>query len=112
MHPFNELMVVNAPPALESLLEAYRDSWDSRTENTIRYRRDEDRAHHTGVALRMLRALQKSTFLQPEGTILGVEEELRGPAISGCPNLLARIDLLVETDDAVIITDLKTARSR
>jgi putative RecB family exonuclease len=44
--------------------------------------------------------------------VIGVEEELRGPIIPGVPDLLGRIDLLIETDDAVIISDLKTSRSR
>jgi hypothetical protein len=55
---------------------------------------------------------QQSAFAQPRGKILGVEEELRGRLVAGCPDLLARIDLLVETDDALVITDFKTARSR
>ncbi len=32
--------------------------------------------------------------------------------IDGCPDLLGRLDLLVETDDALVVTDLKTSRSR
>jgi CRISPR/Cas system-associated exonuclease Cas4 (RecB family) len=40
-----------------------------------------------------------------------VEEELRGQLVLGVPDLLARIDLLVETDDALVLTDLKTARN-
>jgi len=53
-----------------------------------------------------------SSVAQPAGTLLGIEEELRGSIIPGVPDLLGRIDLLVETDDAVVITDLKTSRSR
>ena len=49
---------------------------------------------------------------QPVGHVIGVEEELRGSIIPGVPDLLGRIDLLIETDDAVIIADLKTSRSR
>jgi CRISPR/Cas system-associated exonuclease Cas4 (RecB family) len=30
----------------------------------------------------------------------------------GCPELLARLDLITETEDDVVITDLKTSRSR
>ena len=48
----------------------------------------------------------------PHGHIIGVEEELRGNVLPGCPDLLARLDLIMETDDDVVITDLKTSRSR
>jgi putative RecB family exonuclease len=41
-----------------------------------------------------------------------VEEELRGPVIPGCPDILGRVDLIVEMDDALVIADWKTARSR
>jgi putative RecB family exonuclease len=53
-----------------------------------------------------------SELAKPVGTILGVEEELRGPIVPGCPDVLGRIDLIVEEADAVVVTDLKTARSR
>ncbi len=108
---FNALMLGKAVPSLDDLLEAYHEAWESRKEKTIRYRRGEDRAHHTGVAMRMLRAFQGSHLARPDGTILGVEKELRGAVISDCPDLLGRIDLLVETAGALTVTDLKTARS-
>src|SRR5690606_33461285 len=38
--------------------------------------------------------------------------ELRGAIIPGIPDLLARVDLLVETDHELIVTDLKSSRSR
>ena len=60
----------------------------------------------------MLAALTESDFAVPAGRIIGVEEELRGHVLPGCPDLLARLDLITETDDDVVITDLKTARSR
>ncbi len=60
----------------------------------------------------MLVAFQVSSMAKPEGIIPGVEEELRGAVIPGCPDILGRLDLIVETADAVIVTDLKTARNR
>lgn len=109
---FNELMVAARPPALDDLLVAYNDSWDSQAVANIRYRKGEDRSSHESIATRMLKALQESEISKPNGTILGVEEELRGHVIEGCPELLARLDLVVETDDALVVTDLKTSRSR
>ena len=41
-----------------------------------------------------------------------MEETLREPLIPGLPDFLGRIDLIVETDDAIVITDWKTSRSR
>jgi hypothetical protein len=63
------------------------------------------------TADRLLRAFLNSDFSQPAGTIIGIEEELRGELVPGCPDLLARVDLLVETDDALIVQDFKTSRS-
>jgi CRISPR/Cas system-associated exonuclease Cas4 (RecB family) len=58
----------------------------------------------------MLTAFLHSDFAQPKGTIIGVEEELRGVLIPGCPDLLARVDLIVDAGDALVVTDFKTAR--
>ncbi|MEQ9380025.1 MAG: PD-(D/E)XK nuclease family protein [Pirellulales bacterium] len=109
---FNELMIGGPPPDVDELLVAYNESWDLQADKDIRYRQGQDRSHHEGLAKRLLTAFQESDLSQPAGTILGVEEELRGQVIQGCPDLLARIDLVVETDDAVVVTDLKTSRSR
>ena len=57
-------------------------------------------------------AFQESDVARLEGRILGVEEQLRGVILPGVPDLLARIDLLVETDDELIVIDFKTAKSR
>ena len=46
---------------------------------------------------------------RPNGVILGVEESLRGEIVPGCPELLARLDLITETDDYLELTDFKTA---
>jgi len=32
--------------------------------------------------------------------------------LDGCPDLLARVDLIVDAGDTLVVTDLKTARSR
>jgi putative RecB family exonuclease len=64
------------------------------------------------LADRVLIAFRQSELARPAGTVIGVEEELRGQIVAGVPDLLARIDLLVETEDALLVADFKTARSR
>jgi hypothetical protein len=43
--------------------------------------------------------------------LIGVEEELRGPIVEDCPDILGRVDLLISRSNAVTILDFKTARS-
>ena len=59
----------------------------------------------------MLKAFLESDLTQQEGRIIGVEEELRGELTAELPDLLGRVDLLLETDDAVVIQDFKTSKS-
>ena len=47
--------------------------------------------------------LQASEFGRPAGTIIGIEEELRGELLPGVPDLLARMDLLVDDGDGPIL---------
>lgn len=63
------------------------------------------------LAQRMLAKFLASDLVRPEGRIIGIEEDLRGELLPGVPDLLGRVDLLLETDDQVIIQDFKTARS-
>src|SRR5260370_7957132 len=63
------------------------------------------------MADRLLSALLKSDFAQPKGVILGVEEELRGPIVDGCPDFLARIDLLIDSGQELVLADFKSSRS-
>ena len=110
---FNELMTGNPAPALDTLLSVFWDAWRDRGEEaTIRFGRGDDVTTIAKTAERILTAFQQSDMSQPEGDIIGVEEQLRGELVPGVPDLLARIDLIVESADAVTITDLKTARSR
>ena len=44
--------------------------------------------------------------------MLGVEEEIRGMLVEGVPDLYGRVDLLTEDADSLVITDIKTSRSR
>ena len=60
----------------------------------------------------MLGVFAVSDLARPEGQIVGIEEELRGELSPECPDLLARVDLLLAEDDALVVRDFKTARSR
>ena len=110
-HHFNELLVGNEPPTMEALLGEYDRHWQETDVSVVKFGK-EDRDSLGTLAQRMLAAFQTSTLAKPEGHIIGVEEQLRGPVIADCPDLLGRIDLLVETRDELIVTDLKTSRSR
>jgi CRISPR/Cas system-associated exonuclease Cas4 (RecB family) len=44
--------------------------------------------------------------------VVGVAEELRGRLWPGLPELVARVDLLIDAGDALAVTDFKTARSQ
>jgi CRISPR/Cas system-associated exonuclease Cas4 (RecB family) len=61
---------------------------------------------------RLFEAFQQSPASQPAGRILGVEETLRGEFVPGMPDLLGRVDLIVEAADHLKIADWKTSRSR
>lgn len=111
-HHFIELLTGNEPPSAETLLGEYDAAWNDYDPTTISYGKEECREELLPLAQRVLAAFQTSTLAKPDGVILGVEEELRGPIVAGCPDLLGRVDLIVEADDAVVITDLKTARSK
>ncbi len=68
-------------------------------------RRDDDRSTLDDLVSRMLSAFQRSDVATPPGTIIGIEEELTGELVPGVPDLLARVDLLVDAGDHILITD-------
>lgn len=110
-HHFNELLAGNEPPSREALRGEYDRHWQTvdRTQVTFGGAEEESLGQ---LVERMFAAFQGSEAAQPAGRIIGVEEELRGAMVPGCPDVLGRIDLLVETVDALVLTDFKTSRSR
>ena len=60
----------------------------------------------------MLAAFLSSPAASVRGRVLGVEEEIRGMLVEGVPDLYGRVDLLTEDADSLVITDIKTSRSR
>jgi len=109
---FRELFAGNEPPVLEELAAEFQAEWQSRPPEQVRFGKEEDAASLARLAERTLTAFRQSDVARPTGRLLGVEEELRGPVIPGCPDLLGRVDLIVDTDGALVISDWKTARSR
>ncbi len=109
---FNEILYGNPPPEIDMLLDEYQQAWNERDQTGIQFGKTEDVNTLGQLAERMLTAFQTSDFAKPTGTIVGIEEELRGELVKDCPDLLARIDLLVDDGDSLVVTDLKTARSR
>lgn len=111
-HHFNDLLAGNEAPSIEGLLGEYDAAWSGYDPAAIRFGKEDGRADLQSLAVRVLSAFQASSFAKPEGVILGVEEELRDSVVPGVPDILGRIDLIVESEEAVMVSDLKTARSR
>ncbi len=107
---FEQLLAGKPAPDLDTLLSAFWASWRERSVATIRFGKKENLDTIGHLADRMLWAFQESDFASPTGTILAVEEEFRGPVVPGCPDLLARVDLLIDAGDALVLTDFKTSR--
>lgn len=111
-HHFNELLIGNEPPTLEALVGEYDRHWQEVDAAAVQFGKEENIDTLSGLATRVLGAFQLSSAAIPEGRIVGIEEELRGPVVAGCPDLLGRIDLLIETAEELVVTDFKTSRSR
>ena len=111
-HYYRELLEGRPTPALDALMTAYNDAWAEHDGKVVQFGKDDDRGTLDDLAGRMLAAFQESEIATPAGTIIGIEEELTGELVPGVPDLLARVDLLVDAGDSLVITDLKTARSR
>ncbi len=107
---FEQLLVGKPTTDLEALLNIYQDVWESE-ELTVLFPKTESRQTLDALAVKSLDVFLKSDFAHPQGEILGVEEELRGVVVPGCPELLARVDLLVDTGTELVVTDFKTSRS-
>jgi len=107
---FRARLAGDGSPDAGRLVEAFDGAWEADATVPIAFGRHESRDSLRRLARRMLEQFLASDAARPAGTILGVEEEVRGTAIEGVPDLLARIDLLVVTDDALVIRDFKTSR--
>jgi putative RecB family exonuclease len=109
---FTELLAGNPAPHRDALLAEFWEGWKEREPGEIRFGKDENLDSLGRLAERMLIAFQESDVARPSGQILAVEEELRGPVVPGCPDVLGRVDLIVDAGCELVISDWKTARSR
>ena len=109
---FTELLSGNPIPDNAALLAQFREGWEERDLEQVRFGKGEDRNSLELLAERILTAFQQSDVARPSGQILAVEEELRGPVVPGCPDVLGRVDLIVDTGSELVVSDWKTSRSR
>jgi CRISPR/Cas system-associated exonuclease Cas4 (RecB family) len=108
---FEQLMVRSERPDLDSLLEVFQDSWKSHATARVQFGRREVFDDYCHMADRTLRVFLNSDWAHPQGTIIGIEEELRGHVVPGCPDILGRVDLLVDAGHELVLTDFKTSRN-
>ena len=108
---FSQQLAGETLPGLDSLLGVYQQSWQDRSEEDVQFGKTETADSLHQQADKMLKAFLESDLTQQEGQIIGVEEELRGELTAELPDLLGRVDLLLETEDSVIIQDFKTSKS-
>ena len=108
---FKELLEGKAPPDLNAMLAEFEVGWNETPAEQIVFPKTETRDSLATLAGRVLVAFQSSDVSVPRGHILGIEEELRGPIIEDAPDLLARLDLLSESEGTLTVTDFKTSKS-
>ena len=111
IHYREQLRGIKQPP-FELLQQVYRETWTHYGSQTIRFGQEADRGSLDELSDRVLATFQASDLAQPAGRILVIEEELRGALIPGCPEILARVDLVIDAGPALVLTDFKTSRAR
>ncbi len=100
------------PLSLDSLLAAYHEHWANVASETIRFGASDSLASFGQLAERMLTVFLENDLSRPDGAIVSIEDEWRAPLIDGVPDVLARLDLVVDRGDRVVVTDFKTSRGR
>jgi len=105
----------------EALLSAYHDAWRRQQEQSreqagrdvlVRYNKGDDVDTLHALANRMLTSFLGSSLANPKGVILGVEEQLRVVLDPELPDLLAKVDLVTQTDGCLHVVDFKTSKAR
>ena len=108
---FEQILMGRPSADLDTLLQVFQDAWEGYDNQVIRYGAGETRDEIGGLADRLLREFLRSEFSRPKGNIIGIEEEVRGEIMPGVPDLLGRVDLIVDTGDSLVVSDFKTARA-
>jgi putative RecB family exonuclease len=109
---FQQLLETGKRPGIGELLLAYDDCWQSYDARLLTFGRGEDADSLRELGEKMFTAFQEHDFSSTDGTIVAIEEPLRAEFIPGMPDLVARVDLAVQTGDELVVTDFKTSRSR
>ena len=109
---FQTLLETGHAPTTEELLEVFDECWTSFDTDVIKFGKGDDAQTMRELAEKMFTTFQASHFANPKGTIVAVEESMRAEFVTGMPDVLARVDLAVQSGDALVLTDFKTSRSR
>lgn len=110
---YQQILEGDPKPNLDGLLRAYREAWNPEPDDKpVRFKPGENEVGLEKLARKMLLAYSVSELARPEGTVIAVEEELRGPLVPECPDILGRIDLMVDTGGSLLLRDFKTSRCR
>ncbi len=101
------------PTTLDQLRQVFNQAWhDEADQVDVRYSKDDDCDTVKDTGARMLEAFLSSDLATPSGDLIAIEETLVGSVHPDLPDLMARIDVVWQTNDGVHLMDLKTSRSR
>jgi len=105
-------------PSVESLLTKYKAKWNSEAENTpeVTYGKSDDEASMIDLATRMLTAYRD--YLSAEATvrqgtqIIAIEHAHRFRLLADVPPIECRLDLVEMAGNNLLLSDVKTSKSR
>lgn len=109
---FQSMLAGEPKPDIDKLMFAYRSAWLPHDPDAIQFGAKETRETLDDLAARMLATFLVSDAAGVDGRVLGVEEEIRGVLVDGMPDLYGRVDLLTESSDTLLVTDIKTSRGK
>jgi putative RecB family exonuclease len=109
---FQALLAGDEQPDVERLMFAYRNAWLPHEPDAISFGTKETRESLDDLSSKMLTAFLASPMASVQGQVLGVEEEIHGMLVDGVPDLYARVELLTEDSDTLVVTDIKTSRGK
>lgn len=113
----HEALIVGEPiPCVDELVDAYDRAWLELIAErpAVKFSKDEGTQMLREMATRMLSAFREHTLASP-GTgsqIIAIEESVRFRLLADVPPIEMRLDLLELNGTDLIVSDLKTSRSR
>ena len=113
----HEAMIIGEPlPCVDELVESYDRAWTELIAERpqVKFAKEEDAQSLRAMATRMLSAFREHTLASPEtgSRIIAIEESVRFRLLADVPPIEMRLDLLELQGDDLIVSDLKTTRSR